>query len=330
MGATINQSQNVVCVTGASGFIASWLVKLLLQHGYTVKATVRDPRDKKKTDHLVALEGAKERLQLFKAELLDEGAFDSIVDGCIGVFHTASPCFHDAKDPQAELIDPAVKGTLNVVRSCAKVASIKRVIITSSLGAVLFTGKPLVDDDIVDETWFSDPDFCEKSKLWYMLSKTLAEKAAWKFAEEHGIDMITIHPGVVCGPLLQPTLNMSCGLILNLIGAEKFPNETLPWIDVRDVANAHILAFENSSARGRYCIAGRPMHSSKLVQILRELYPALNLPDKCSDEIPLINIPCQFSSERVESLGINFTPLELSLKDTVESLKQNNPSLIRV
>ncbi|KAF3960492.1 hypothetical protein CMV_014803 [Castanea mollissima] len=92
--------EKVVCVTGASGYIASWLVKLLLQRGYTVKATVRDTKDLKKTEHLLALDGAKERLKLFKANLLDEGSFDSAVDGCQGVFHTASPVFITASDPQ--------------------------------------------------------------------------------------------------------------------------------------------------------------------------------------------------------------------------------------
>ncbi|OMO51112.1 NAD-dependent epimerase/dehydratase [Corchorus olitorius] len=211
-------SEKVVCVIGASGFIASWLVKLLLQHGYTVNATVPDPNDQKKTEHLLALDGANERLHLFKAELLDEGSFDSAVEGCMGVFHTASPCYLDVKDPQAEMIDPAVKGTLNVLRSCAKVPSIKRVILTSSIAAIMFTEKPLTDYVMVDETWFSDAVFCEKSKLWYVLSKTLAEKAAWKFAEENGIEMAVINPGIVIGPLLQPTLNMSVMPIVNLIG----------------------------------------------------------------------------------------------------------------
>ncbi|KAM0912379.1 hypothetical protein ACQ4PT_012830 [Festuca glaucescens] len=88
----------VVCVTGASGYIASWLVKLLLGRGYTVRATVRDtgpvgPResDPKKTLHLQALDGAKDRLHLFKASLLEEGSFDSAIGGCECVFHTASP-----------------------------------------------------------------------------------------------------------------------------------------------------------------------------------------------------------------------------------------------
>ncbi|XVF42893.1 hypothetical protein PTKIN_Ptkin01aG0402400 [Pterospermum kingtungense] len=312
-----------VCVTGASGFIASWLVKLLLQHGYTVNATVRDPNDPKKTEHLLALDGANGRLHLFKAELLEEGSFDSVVEGCIGVFHTASPCYFDVKDPQAEMIDPAVKGTLNVLRSCAKVPSIKRVILMSSLAAVVYTGKPLADDMVVDETWFSDPAICEESKLWYELSKTLAEKAAWKFSQENGIDMVILNPGMVLGPLLQPTLNTSVQPILNLIGAETFPNATCRWVDVRDVANAHILAFENPSAHGRYCLVGKSAHFYETLKILRELYPALNLPEKGADEKGSM-AAFQVSQERAKSLGVKFTPLEVSSKDTVDSFKEKN------
>ncbi|KAK8593820.1 hypothetical protein V6N12_045893 [Hibiscus sabdariffa] len=314
----------VVCVTGASGYIASWLVKFLLQRGYTVKATVRDPSDPKKSEHLLALDGAKERLHLFKAQLLDEGAFDSVVDGCVAVFHTASPFYLNIKDPQAEMLDPAVKGTLNVLRSCAKVPSIKRVVITSSIAAVVYNGRPLGPDVVVDETWFSDPTFCEKSKLWYMLSKTLAEEAAWKFTKENGIDMVTINPGLVIGPLLQPTINTSVEPILKLInGPDLFPNTTYRLVDVRDVANAHVLAFENPSACGRYLLVERAVHCSEVVEALRKLYPSLSLPEKCGDGNPGVPI-FQVSKERAKSLGVNFTPMEVSLKDTVESLKEKN------
>ncbi|KAK6232569.1 hypothetical protein SCA6_002642 [Theobroma cacao] len=112
--------------------------------------------DLKKTEHLLALDGANERLHLFKAELLEEGAFDSVVDGCIGVFHTASPCYYNAENPQNFKLS---------LKMLAIVPSIKRVIITSSLGAVVFTGKPLADNGVIDETWFSDPVICQKSKL---------------------------------------------------------------------------------------------------------------------------------------------------------------------
>ncbi|CAL5380289.1 unnamed protein product [Camellia sinensis] len=381
----------VVCVTGASGYIASWLVKLLLLRGYTVRASVRNPTcllfmieaslklclgfdeplpngplyhllvdDPKKTEHLLALDGAKERLHLFQADLLVEGSFDPIIDGCEGVFHTASPVHFSVTDPQnrrcqavrekakgtlqnfqfcVELIDPALKGTVNVLRSCAKVPSIKRVVLTSSMAAVICNRKMLTPGLHVDETWFSDPLFCKESKL----SKTLAEEAAWKFAKENGIDLTVINPGWVIGPLLQPTLNATVEVVLNVINewlnceapvmpgllalsfcrAKSFPNASYRWVDVRDVANAHIQAFEIPSASGRYCVVNRVAHFSEVVKILHELYPALDIPEKCENDAPfqMGNIVV---NEKAKGLGIEFTPLEVTLKDTVESLKEKN------
>lgn len=313
-----------VCVTGASGYIASWLVKFLLERGYTVKASVRDLNDTKKTGHLLALEGAKERLHLFKANLLEEGSFDAAIDGCEGVFHTASPFYHAVQDPQVELIDPAVKGTLNVLGSCARASSVKKVVLTSSMAAVAYNGKPRTPDVVVDETWWSLPDLCREMKMWYVLSKILAEEAAWKYSKEKGIDMVAINPAMVVGPLLQPTLNTSAAAILNLInGTETFPNSTFGWVDVRDVANAHILAFENSSSNGRYCMVESVKHNSEIVKMLRELYPALKLPERCADDQPFLPV-YQVSKEKAKSLGLEFTPLEQSIKETVESLKEKN------
>uniref|UniRef100_A0A7C9DMZ7 NAD-dependent epimerase/dehydratase domain-containing protein n=1 Tax=Opuntia streptacantha TaxID=393608 RepID=A0A7C9DMZ7_OPUST len=200
-----------VCVTGASGYVGSWIVKVLLDRGYTVNATVRSLNDPKKTEHLLALDGAKERLHLFEATLMEEGSFDCAIQGCDGVFHTASPVLTDAPDPQLDIIDTAVKGTLNVLASCVKHPTVKRVVFTSSMAAVLLSGKPLNAEAIVDETWFSDPEVCKEAKImkWYLISKTLAEESAWQFAKENGIDMVSINPGVVIGPLLQPTLASS-------------------------------------------------------------------------------------------------------------------------
>ncbi|CAN1750946.1 Phenylacetaldehyde reductase [Linum perenne] len=266
-----------VCVTGASGYIASWIVKLLLSSGYTVKASVRDPNDPKKTEHLRSLEGASDRLVLFKANLLEEGSFDSGVEGCVAVFHTASPFYHDVKDPQLELIDPAVKGTLNVLSSCAKTPSIKRVVLTSSIAAVAYNGKPRTPEVVLDETWFSNPD------LWYVVSKTLAEEAAWKFAKEKGMDLVSINPAMVIGPLLQPTLNTSAAAVLSIMkvaGAQTFPNTTFGWVHVKDVAEAHIKAFEIPSANGRYCMVETVAHYSEVVNTLKGLYPDVQLPEK--------------------------------------------------
>ncbi|PIA53495.1 hypothetical protein AQUCO_00900233v1 [Aquilegia coerulea] len=310
----------LVCVTGASGFIASWLVKLLLEKGYTVKATVRDPNNPKKTEHLRGLPGADERLHLFKANLLEEGSFDSIVEGCDGVFHTASPFITKYTDPQAELIEPAVKGTLNVLTSCAKRPSIRRVVLTSSMAAVAYKRNAQTAGAVIDETWFSDPDFVRESQFWYVLSKTLAEESAWKVAKEHGIDMVTINPSMVIGPLLQPTLNTSAEFILNFIN-ETFKNSTLGWVDVRDVVNAHILAFEVPSASGRHCLVDTVVHNSEVVKILRQLYPNIQLPEECADDKPYEPI-YKVSKEKTKSLGVEFIPFEVSLKETVESLRE--------
>ncbi|KAL2619122.1 hypothetical protein AAZV13_08G285900 [Glycine max] len=125
------------------------------------------PDDPKKINHLVSLDGAKERLHLYKANLLEEGSFDSVFQGCHAVFHTASPFYHDVKDPQAELLDPALKGTLNVLKSCVNLPTLERVVLTSSVAAVAYNGKPRTPDVVVDETWFSDPDFCRESQVNY-------------------------------------------------------------------------------------------------------------------------------------------------------------------
>ncbi|XP_024032394.1 tetraketide alpha-pyrone reductase 1-like, partial [Morus notabilis] len=130
------ESKGKVCVTGASGFLASWLVKRLLLSGYHVIGTVRDPGNEKKLAHLWSLEGARERLQLVKANLMEEGSFDGAIMGCQGVFHTASPVLKPSSDPKAEILNPAIEGTLNVLRSCKKNPSLRRVVVTSSSSTV--------------------------------------------------------------------------------------------------------------------------------------------------------------------------------------------------
>ncbi|XP_074284443.1 phenylacetaldehyde reductase-like [Silene latifolia] len=313
----------VVCVTGASGYIASWLVKLLLLRGYTVHAALRSPHEKTKTEHLRELEGAKERLHLFKANLLEEGSFDAAISGCHAVFHTASPVIFDIHDPQADVLDPAIKGTLNVLASCTKSPSVTRVILTSSVAAVIHSERPRAPHVVVDETWFSDPDFCKKKTKWYALSKTLAEEAAWKFAKENNIDMVSINPGLALGPMLQATLNESVATISNFInGAKTYANVTFTWVDVKDVAIAHILALEVPSAQGRYCIVETVAHMSQIVEMLRQLYPSITLPNKCAADDNPLEATFQISKEKSEGLGIEYTPIKVSLQETVENLKE--------
>ncbi|XP_019151046.1 PREDICTED: cinnamoyl-CoA reductase 1-like isoform X1 [Ipomoea nil] len=322
----------VVCVTGASGFIASWLVKLLLHRGYTVHATVRCLKDPNKVSHLLALDGAKERLHLFEADLVEENSFDDAINGCEGVFHTASPVSFSPSATKRELVDPAVKGTLNVLGSCVRTPCVKKVVVTSSTASIFVKRNLITPTEVVDETWFSDKEFAEETKQWYILSKILAEEAAWKYAWENGIDMVSLHPCLVVslhpclviGPILQPTLNFSTKVILDLIKEEKdfFPGINC-YVDARDVVNAHIQAFEVPSARGRYLLIGETIHFSQVLKIAGQLYPSLPIPDKYKGDLPVMPT-FKASQKKAKSLGINFTSFAVTLKDTIESLKEKN------
>lgn len=208
----------VVCVTGASGFLASWLVKRLLLCGYQVVGTVRDPGNEEKVGHLWKLEGAKERLRLVKAELMEEGSFDDAIKGCHGVFHTASPVFNKpCSDPRAEILEPAVKGTLNVLRSCKRnIGCLRRVVFTSSSSTVRVREE--IDPDVpLDESSWTSEQLCYTLKVWYALSKTLAEQAAWEFCNSNGIDLVTVLPSFVVGPSLPRELCSTAFDILALL-----------------------------------------------------------------------------------------------------------------
>eukprot|EP00253_Pinus_taeda_P036254 PITA_36254 len=165
-------------------------------------------------------------------------------------------------------------------------------------------------------------EYCKQTKGWYQLSKTLAEETAWEFAKEKGIDVVTINPAMVIGTLLQPTLNTSCAAILQIMnGSSAYPNATFGWVSVKDVAKAHILAFEVPSANGRYLLVERVAHLSEIVKILSKLYPGCTLPTKCADDNPFIPTYA-VSKEKIEKLGLYYTSIEEAFRDTVESLKE--------
>ncbi|GMP34478.1 hypothetical protein CsSME_00007326 [Camellia sinensis var. sinensis] len=268
-------SGQTVCVTGAGGFIASWMVKLLLQKGYTVRGTVRNPDDPKNS-HLRELEGAEERLTLCKSDLLDYQSLREAIDGCDGVFHTASPV---TDDPE-EMVEPAVNGTKNVIIAAAEV-KVRRVVFTSSIGAVTMDPNRS-PDAVVDESCWSDLEFCKSTKNWYCYGKAVAEQAASNEAKERGVDLVVVNPVLVLGPLLQPTLNASIIHVLKYLNgsAKTYANSVQAYVDVKDVALAHILVFENPSASGRYLCAESVLHRGDVVEILAKLFPEYPIPTK--------------------------------------------------
>ncbi|MED6220976.1 NADPH-cytochrome p450 reductase [Stylosanthes scabra] len=304
-------SSQTVCVTGAGGFIASWLVKLLLEKGYTVKGTLRNPDDPK-NQHLRELEGAKERLTLHKVELLDFESVKSVFNGCHGVFHTASP----VTDNPEEMVEPAVNGTKTVIMAAAE-AKVRRVIFTSSIGTVYMDPKTS-RDQIVDESSWSDLDYCKNTK-------TVAEQTAWEISKEKGVDLIVVNPVLVLGPLLQSTINASTIHILKYLtgSAKTFVNAAQAYVHVKDVALAHLLVYETPSANGRYICAESSLHRGELVAILAKYFPEYPVPTKCSDEKNPRVKPYIFSNQRLKDLGMEFTPVNLCLYETVKNLQDN-------
>ncbi|MFL6089042.1 MAG: SDR family oxidoreductase [Aeromicrobium sp.] len=256
MSAQIDPAKPVL-VTGASGYVASWIIRYLLEDGYNVRGTVRNPEKASGLEHLHALaEAHPGKLTLFKADLLDEGSYAEAMDGCELVIHTASPfLLGRVRDPEAQLVRPALEGTRNVLGSVNATPSVKRVVLTSSVVAI--HGDNI---DMKGRGPFTEADWNTTSSVDhqpYPYSKTVAERAAWDMAEaQDRWDMVTIHPGLVIGPALTKVSKSgsmtTMKAFIDYSLATGAPDLALGFVDVRDVARAHILAGFTPSAHGRY------------------------------------------------------------------------------
>ncbi|KAI4296527.1 hypothetical protein L6164_036477 [Bauhinia variegata] len=304
-----------VCVVGGTGFVASHLIKQLLQKGYAVNTTVRDPDNLKKISHLSALQSLGD-LKIFKADLTDEEKFDAPIAGCETVFHVATPVNFASEDPENDMIKPAIQGVLNVLKACARSKSVKRVLLTSSAAAVsinTLNGTGLV----LDESNWTDVEFLNTAKppTWgYPASKTLAEKAAWKFAEENHIDLITVIPTLMAGSSLTPDIPSSVGLAMCLITGNDFLINALKGMQmlsgsisiahVEDVCRAHIFLAEKESASGRYICCAHNTSVPELAKFLSKRYPQYKVPTEFEDfpsKAKLI-----LSSEKLIKEGFSF------------------------
>uniref|UniRef100_A0A2P2JKA2 Cinnamoyl-CoA reductase n=2 Tax=Rhizophora mucronata TaxID=61149 RepID=A0A2P2JKA2_RHIMU len=317
----MSREGEAVCVTGGSGCIGSWLVLLLLQRGYTVHATVRNLNDEKETEHLRAMEGAETHLRLFQIDLLDYPSIAAAIDGCAGVFHLASPCIVDeVKDPENELLEPAIKGTTNVLNA-ANEKCVRRVVVTSSISAII--PSPNWPSDVIkDENCWTDEEHCKKNGIWYPLSKTLAEKVAWEFSKENGLDVVVVNPGTVMGPVIPPTLNASMLMLVRLLQGctDTYENFFMGSVHFKDVALAHILVYENPSANGRHLCVEAISHYGDFAAKVAELYPEYNLPRLPKDTQPGL-LRAKNGAKKLMDLGMEFIPMEQIIKDSVESLK---------
>ncbi|XVF71877.1 hypothetical protein PTKIN_Ptkin12aG0074900 [Pterospermum kingtungense] len=217
----MEEEKGIVCVTGGTGYIASWQIKRLLEEGYSVHTTVRvDPENNNDVSFLTSLPGAAQRLKIFSADLNDPDSFDAAIEGCKGVLHVATPVDLEAKESEQVLTKRSINGALGILKSCLKSKTVKRVVYTSSIAAVVYNGKEL---EMMDESFWTNTDFAREnlnpSLGSYSISKTLTERAALEFASENGFEVVTVIPTCVVGPFICPKFPGSVQLALAMLFA---------------------------------------------------------------------------------------------------------------
>lgn len=183
-------------------------------------------------------------------------------------------------NPEVELIEPAVKGTLNVLKASAE-AKVKRVITVSS-GSAVVRNPNWPKDLVMDETCCSDEEHCRTTENWYSLYKTEAESEAWEYAKRTGLDVVAICPTLILGPILQSTVNASAKALIKILkdGCNSLENRLRLIVDARDVVEEQVLAYETPEAKGRYICMAHTIKVKDLVEKLRSTYHNYNYPKR--------------------------------------------------
>lgn len=261
-----------VLVTGASGFIASHVIHQLLDAGHTVRGTVRSLQDEDKVKAIKNIHPASnERLELVEADLNDENCWDAAVAGCSHVLHIASPFPRSNPWNEDKVIGPAVQGVRLVMKASIDSGTVKRVVYTSSAYAIAsFKGGKFNEND-----W---SDTSDSSQTAYSKSKHFAEKAAWATLETQGgseLELVVLNPVGVFGPGLAPTLSTTQVYVQEMMKNwwPLVPRFSIPVIDVRDVATAHVRAMTADGVVGkRIIISNGCMFFKDMIQVLQEEY----------------------------------------------------------
>ena len=328
-----------VLLTGGSGFIAAHCVDTLLKHGHDVAITVRSDEKGEKIlkNHP---EASKSQLSyVIVKDIAQEGAFDEAVKSdppFDAVLHTASPFHFNVTDPKKDLLtQPSSPQPAFSNPSKPTPQTVKRVAITSSFASILTSdhkpGKIYSEADWNPVTW---EQACDNPADGYRGSKTFAEKAAWDFVEQQkpNFAISTICPPLVIGPVVhyfndldsintsnQRTLNMIKGKMKDEIAA----TGVFIWVDVRDVADAHVLAIEKPDAANKrfFCTQGY-FSNAEIAQIIKDEFPEYKdkLPEKLESDRPK-DVYGFDNSRSKEVLGLKYRPLKGAIVDLVNSLK---------
>ncbi|MFB8182242.1 SDR family oxidoreductase [Streptomyces sp. NPDC055966] len=330
-----------VLVTGGTGFIGSWCILALLDTGHTVRTTVRDLQREpalRSWLHEAAVFD-DDRLTVVRADLQHSDGWDAAVADCEHVLHVASPTLRHTPASDDDLVVPAREGVLRVLRA-ARDAGVRRTVLTSAFGAVGI-GHPPRSTPFTEEDWTDiDADIPP-----YQRSKTLAERAAWRFIREEGggMELTAVHPVGVFGPLLGPDDPPSLRLVRRMLEGRvpACPPFGMGYVDVRDVADLHVRAMTDPAAAGErfLAVAG---HSLRVVDIARILHdrmgeraakaPTRELPVWLTRALATVNPELRLLKHQLgrdldatgakaeKLLGWKARPIEDTIADTAESL----------
>jgi len=274
----MEKTNQLVLVTGGTGFVGIFCILQLLQQGYRVRTTIRSMKRKEEVFTMLKAGGITDftNLSFIEADLTKDDNWNEAVKDCTYVLHVASPIFLRVPAHEDEMIRPAVDGTLRVLKA-ARDAGVKRVVMTSNFGAVGYSHKDK-SKLITEESW-TNPD--EKGLSAYNKSKVLAEHAAWNFIEQEGnaLELSVINPMGIFGPSLSPVLSSGFGLLQKVITGEMkaLPNMTLGIVDVRDVADLHLRAMTSPIAKGErfLALAGGTLSLLEIAQLLKQKMPGI-------------------------------------------------------
>ena len=332
---------DLILVTGASGFVGKWCVVKLLEKGYRVRGTVRSEakaRQVRETVGSLLGAGAIERLDLVQADILDDKGWPEALAGVTAVMHVATVIRGDEPRDQSLVIRPALEGTERILKA-THAAGIRRLILTSSIATVGYGHGQTSGTRTYDETYFTNIEAMRWT--WaYCIGKTKAERLAWDFAKQHGMDLSTIHPGAIIGPALDEDASISVGLVSGLLdnSTPALPSNGFSIIDVRDVADMHVAALEKPEAIGqRYLATAEYMPFPKVAQTIQELYPDRKIvnrsaPDWAIRLVAMFGGPARqiindignvkiFDGRKGEALmGHKYISARQSIHDTAESV----------
>lgn len=269
--------RGLVLVTGGSGYIAGFCIAHLIREGWTVRTTVRSPARAEEVRAAISrLADPADRLSFAVADLNADAGWAEAAVGCHYVLHVASPLPSTNPKSDDELVKPARDGALRVL-AAARAAGVARVVMTASTAAVAYghggRSAPFTEADWSDETNRADTSAYERSK-------TIAERAAWAWMKEHGsgLELVTVNPGAVLGPVLGRDYSASIDIVKKLVDGSLpgLPRFGWPLVDVRDVADLHVRAMTHPAAAGERFIGAGPFYwMEDIARTLRERMPAL-------------------------------------------------------